>query len=61
MEGVKTWLSSQAADFLHTGMQKHIPQHDKCLNSSAEYVEKQLKYVHIVLCTITFFCHCLFC
>jgi polysaccharide deacetylase 2 family uncharacterized protein YibQ len=25
MEGVKTWLSSQAADFFDTGTQKHIP------------------------------------
>jgi hypothetical protein len=26
MEGVKMWLSSQEADFSHTGIQKHIPQ-----------------------------------
>jgi hypothetical protein len=32
MEGVKTWLSSQAADFFDTGIQKLIPQYDKCLN-----------------------------
>jgi hypothetical protein len=25
MEGVKTWLSSQVADFFDTGMQKPIP------------------------------------
>jgi hypothetical protein len=25
MEGVKTWLSSQAADFFDTGIQKLIP------------------------------------
>jgi histone-lysine N-methyltransferase SETMAR len=25
MEGVKMWLSSQAADFFDTGVQKHIP------------------------------------
>jgi hypothetical protein len=40
MEGVKTWPSSQAADFFDTGMQKLIPQYDKCLNSSSDYVEK---------------------
>jgi hypothetical protein len=26
MEGVKTWLSSQAADFFDTGIQKCIPR-----------------------------------
>jgi hypothetical protein len=40
MEGVKTWLSSTAADFFDTGIQKLIPQYDKCLNSSCDYVEK---------------------
>jgi hypothetical protein len=40
MEGVKTWLSLQAADFFDTGMQKLSPQYDKCLNSYSDYVEK---------------------
>jgi hypothetical protein len=40
MEGVKTWLSSQAGHFFDTGVQKLIPQYDKCLNSSGVYVEK---------------------
>jgi hypothetical protein len=40
MEGVKTWLSSQVADFFDTGTQKFIPQYDKCLNSGSDYVEK---------------------
>jgi hypothetical protein len=40
MEGVKTWLSSQAADFFDTGMQKLIPWYDKCLNSGGDYIEK---------------------
>jgi histone-lysine N-methyltransferase SETMAR len=40
MEGVKTGLSSQAADLFDTGIQKLIPQHDNCLNSSGDYVEK---------------------
>jgi hypothetical protein len=37
MEGVNTWLSSQAADLFDTGEQKLI--FVKCLNSSSDYVE----------------------
>jgi hypothetical protein len=40
MEGVKKWLSSMAADFFDMGMQKLIPQYDKCLNSGGDYIEK---------------------
>jgi transposase len=40
MEGVKTWLSSQAADFFDTGLQNRIPRYNKCLNSGGEHVEK---------------------
>jgi hypothetical protein len=40
MEGVKTWLSSMAADFFDTGIQKRIPRYDKCFNSGNDYVEK---------------------
>jgi hypothetical protein len=40
MEVVKTWLSSQAADFFDTGIQNLIPQYNKCLNSGCDYVEK---------------------
>jgi hypothetical protein len=40
MEGLKTWLSSQAANYFNTGIQKLIPQCDKCLNSSSGYIEK---------------------
>jgi hypothetical protein len=40
MEGVKTWLSSQAADFFDTDIQKLIPQYDKCLNTVSDFVEK---------------------
>jgi hypothetical protein len=47
LEGVKTWLNSQPADFFDMGIQKLIPQYDKCLNYGIEYVEKRLKYVHI--------------
>jgi hypothetical protein len=39
MEGAKTWLSSQVADFLETGIQKLIPRY-KCLNSNGDYAEK---------------------
>jgi hypothetical protein len=39
MEGVKKWLNSQAADFFHTGIQKLIPQYDKCLSSGSDYIE----------------------
>jgi hypothetical protein len=47
MEGVKSWLSLQAADFFDTGIQKLISPYDKCLSSGGDYVEKQLKYVRI--------------
>jgi hypothetical protein len=40
MEGAKTWLSSQAADFFDTGTQNFCPRYDKCLNSGGGYVEK---------------------
>jgi hypothetical protein len=44
MEGVKMWLSLQAADFFDTGIQKLIRRY-KCLSSGSGYVEKLLKYV----------------
>jgi hypothetical protein len=47
MEGVKTWMSSMAAEFFDTGIQKLIPRYDKYLSSGGDYVEKQLKYVLI--------------
>jgi hypothetical protein len=40
MEGVRLWLSSRAADFFDTDIQKLTPQYDKCLNSGGDYVEK---------------------
>ncbi|PNF33208.1 hypothetical protein B7P43_G11689 [Cryptotermes secundus] len=40
MEGVETWLRSQAAHFFDTGIQKLIPRYDKYLSSSGDYVEK---------------------
>jgi hypothetical protein len=39
MEGVKTWLSSEVVNFLHTSIQKLIPQ-NKYLNYGSDYVEK---------------------
>jgi hypothetical protein len=44
MEGVKTWLSSQAADFFDTGTQKLVPRYDKCHSSVGDFIEKQLKF-----------------
>jgi histone-lysine N-methyltransferase SETMAR len=38
MEGVQTWLSSQAADFFDTGVL--IPRYDKCLSFGIDYIEK---------------------
>jgi hypothetical protein len=38
MEGVKTWLSSQAADFSDTGIQKRIPRYHKRLSFGGDYV-----------------------
>jgi transposase len=40
IEGVKTWLSSQAAVTFDTGIQKRIPPYDKCFSSAGDYVEK---------------------
>jgi hypothetical protein len=40
VDGVKIWLSIQAADFFDTGIQKLIPQYDNCLNSGCDFVEK---------------------
>jgi hypothetical protein len=40
VEDVKTWLSSQAADFFDTGIQNLIPRCDKCINSGGYYAEK---------------------
>jgi hypothetical protein len=53
MKGIKTWLSSQAADFFDTGIQKLISRYDKCFNSGGDYVEKWLKYVRIFLNIVT--------
>jgi transposase len=39
-EGVKKWLSSQAADFFDTGIQELIPRYDKGLNFIGDCNEK---------------------
>jgi hypothetical protein len=58
MEGVKTWLSLQVADFFDTGIQTLILRY-KCLNcGGGDYVEKWLKYVCIFLYIIVFFVAC---
>jgi hypothetical protein len=49
MKGVKTWLSSQTADFFDAGIQKLIPRYDKCLNFGDDHVKKQLQYVRVFL------------
>jgi hypothetical protein len=49
MEVVKTWPSSQKADFFDIGLQNLIPRYDMYLKSESDYVEKKLKYVHIFL------------
>jgi hypothetical protein len=43
IEGVKTRLSSQAADFFDPGIQKLIPEYDKYLISGGDYIEKYVK------------------
>jgi histone-lysine N-methyltransferase SETMAR len=40
MNGVKTWMCLQVADFFDTGIQKLTPRYDKCLNSNSNYAEK---------------------
>jgi hypothetical protein len=40
MEGVRMWLSSQAADFFDIDIQKLTLRYYKCLNSGGDYVEK---------------------
>jgi hypothetical protein len=39
-EGVKMWLSSQAADIFDTDTQKLFPPYDGCLNSGDDYIKK---------------------
>jgi hypothetical protein len=41
MEGVETWLSSQAADFFDTGIHKRIPRY-KCLSAEGDCVRSNL-------------------
>jgi hypothetical protein len=55
MEGVKTWLSSQAADFFDNGIQKRIPRYNKGLNAGGDYIEKWLKCTCVFLYIINIF------
>jgi hypothetical protein len=54
MEGVKTWLSSQVADFFDTSIKNLCPNMTS-LNSCSDYVENELKCVRIFLYIIHFF------
>jgi hypothetical protein len=47
MGGVRTWLSLEAANFFSTGIPKLITQNEMCLSSGGDYVDKELKHVHI--------------
>jgi hypothetical protein len=40
MDGVKDWLSSQAATFFDVKIQKLVSHYVKCLNSEGHYVKK---------------------
>jgi hypothetical protein len=40
MEFVETWLRSQVADFIDTGIENFIPRYDRYLNSGDDFVEK---------------------
>jgi hypothetical protein len=35
-----SYVSSQAADFFDTGIQKLIPRYDMCLSFGGDYIEK---------------------
>jgi hypothetical protein len=59
MEGVKTWLISQDADFSDTGIQNLFPRY-KCLSSGDDCVEKFLKDVCIFLYIINIFVNACF-
>jgi hypothetical protein len=47
MEGVKTWLCSQATDSSDTSIQTPISCYRKSLNSFDGYLEKRIKPAHI--------------
>jgi hypothetical protein len=37
---VQHWVKTLAADFFDEGIQKLVPQYDKCLNLGGDYVKK---------------------
>jgi hypothetical protein len=39
-EEVMTWLKGLAADFYDSGIQKLVPELNKCLDNAGDYVEK---------------------
>jgi histone-lysine N-methyltransferase SETMAR len=55
MEGVKTWLSSRAADFFHTGIHKLIPRYIPAVTASRSSLSIYVFFLYII-----FFSHCLF-
>jgi hypothetical protein len=54
MEGVKTWLSSQATDFFHTGIQKLIP-HMTCARNPAVTTLGSILSMYVFLVYNNFF------
>jgi hypothetical protein len=55
MEGVKTWLSSQAVDFFDTGIQKPIPRYIPAVTAFGSSLSIYVFFVYNI------FSHCLFC
>ena len=35
-----TWFKGQAAHFYDSGIQKHVPRLNKCLDNAGDYIEK---------------------
>jgi hypothetical protein len=54
MEGVRIWLISQVADFCDTGIQKLIPQDDKCLSSMVTTLRSSLSLYAFFVYTFFF-------
>jgi hypothetical protein len=51
-EEVMTRFKGQVADFYDSGIQKLVPRLNKCLDSAADYVEKQsyIQAIHSQCC-----------
>ena len=46
-EEVQTWLTSLAAEWYDTGLKKHLPRYQKCIEIEGDNVEKSLTCVII--------------